>query len=128
MDLNTEYANLVNTLKINSNAAGKKITNEAIAERLEISRTYLSSLISGKQEVTMKHIQLFKQVFKDELAGIIAAPPSPKTEDEATQAAILKMLYSEVAKLKAATSGRSLEQCLAEMKADTILNLQDILR
>jgi hypothetical protein len=124
MNLKEEFAFLVKTVKDNVKGAGKKITNEEIAERLSIGRTYLSGLLGGSKDVTKKHIEDFKSHFRDELAGIVR--PSLPGDTINRERALIKVLLQRVAKLEADRLGIPVEVVLKDISQDTMIAWQEL--
>lgn len=124
MNLKEEYNSLVKTVKTSVKKAGGKITNEEMAERLNISRTYLSGLLGGSKEVTKKHIDDFKSHYRDELGGIVK--PSEPGDSVNRERALIKVLMHRVAKLEAERLGMPVELVLAELEKDTMLAWRDL--
>jgi len=124
MNLKEEYNSLVKTVKNAVKLAGGKITNEEMAERLNISRTYLSGLLGGSKEITKKHIDDFKSHFRDELAGIIR--PSGPGDVVNRERALIKVLMDRVAKLEAERLGMPVESVLVELEKDTMIAWRDL--
>jgi transcriptional regulator with XRE-family HTH domain len=124
MNLKEEYNSLVKTVKNTVKERGGKITNEEMAERLNISRTYLSGLLGGSKEVTKKHIDDFKSHYRDELAGVIR--PSEAGDAVNRERALIKVLLHRVAKLEAERLGMPVETVLAELEKDTMIAWRDL--
>jgi len=124
MNLKEEYNSLVKTVKQNIKKAGGKITNEEMAEKLNISRTYLSGLLGGSKDVTKKHIDDFKSHYRDELEGIVK--PSKPGSIVNRERALIKMLYQRLAKLEAERLGIPIEKVMDEMDRDTMIAWRDL--
>ena len=54
--------------------------------------------------------------------------PTADSEEAVTQAALLKVLFNEVSKLKAKVNGVSIEDAAKELDFDTTLAMKDILK
>lgn len=86
MDFREELNNLVFIVKRNSKRKnGKALTNEEIAGKLDITRTYLSDMLSGAKPVAEKNIIVFKEKLKEFL--VIVTP----------EMAMLNVLMDELA-------------------------------
>jgi transcriptional regulator with XRE-family HTH domain len=96
MDYKKEFKRLVEIIKNTAKERGEKLTNEEIAQKLGIKRTYLSDLLSvpGK-DVTAKHVGMFKEVFKNELNKIAHSSLDPKMNSERAMLLALLVDYSE---------------------------------
>lgn len=67
MDLKEEYNLLVETVKNSAAKKGHRLTNTAISGKLKMHRTHFAGLLSGKEQISEKHIEDFKLRFKNEL-------------------------------------------------------------
>lgn len=124
MNLNEEFALLVKKAKDNYKKAKRKLTNEEIGGRLGVGGTYVSGMIGGSKKVTRKHINDFEAHFKSELNGVVA--PAPPGDPLNRERAMLKVLWQEVAKLKAEKLGVSVDAILDELDRDTILTSRNL--
>lgn len=124
MELKEQFNELVKSVKIKAKEKGKKITNEEIADKMSIGRTYLSGLLGGSKEVTKKHIEDFKSHFQNELQGI--EKPAPAGDKLNRERAIIKVLMHRVAKLEAERLGMPVKDVLAELEKDTMIAWSDL--
>src|SRR5687767_3079643 len=124
MKLFEEYSNLVKTIKSKTKQGGGKITNEEIAKRLGLTRTYFSTLLNGTVPVKEKHIEDLKAHFQEVFSEVEKpALPGDKINRER---AIIKVLMHEVAILKADKEGITFAEALAKLKQSTSLVLDDL--
>jgi transcriptional regulator with XRE-family HTH domain len=123
MKLQEEYNSIVNYLQIHVKEGNKKLSKEKIAKRLNLSRGHFSALLNGNEEIKRFHLDQIRAEFKDELSG-----SANNTDEAVVQAATIKMLYNEVAKLKSKVTGQSYEDCLNDMEQSTISIVKDILK
>lgn len=124
MELQKEFVLLVKSAKENYKKAGRRLTNEEIGDRLSIGGTYVSGMMGGSKKVTQKHIEDFKSHFKQELNGLVK--PAPPGDPINRERAMIKVLYQEVAKLKADKLGVSVKEILDEFDRDTMIGLRDL--
>lgn len=123
MNLKEEYNSLVETVKMSVKKSGGKITNEEIAARLSISRTYLSGLLGGSKEVTKKHIDDFKSHFRDEIKGVYI----PQIDDNLNpERALMLALLQDYAEWKAEVTGVSFEDVKKGVQKKANLILDDL--
>ncbi|RPE05510.1 hypothetical protein EGT74_24305 [Chitinophaga lutea] len=93
MNLKEEYQELVKKLKEVAAEGGVKLRNADIAQKLGYNPDYFSSLNGKSGSVTQDHINQFKNVFGDQLAGkpiLIAPPGAPLNPQTALMLAILE--------------------------------------
>lgn len=96
MDLNKELEIKIEIVKKSIKEAGGNITQEEMAERLGKSRTYLSRLKKGQENVSPQFLAFFNETFKQFLPN----------EHEVTKADIavlqssVAVMIAEIAKLK----------------------------
>lgn len=124
MKLTEEYNRLVKSVKDSVKAKGGKITNEQLAKKVGLTRTYFSSLLGGSEAVKEKHIEDFKAHFRDELRGI--EKPAPAGDKLNRERALIKVLLHEVARLKSKDEKIPFAQALEELKQSTNLVLDDL--
>lgn len=118
MDYKKELQTLVEQLKTKAKEEGIKVSNQDIAKRMRITRTYLSDLLGepGK-EVSAKHVEGFILRFADELKGIFK--PSSPNDELNRERAMVKAYRMRIAKLEAIVYNKTLEECLRDLDRDT---------
>lgn len=125
MDYKKELKKLVETVKANAKASGKKLSNEEIAQRIDKTRTYLSDLLNPDgPNVSESLIALFKQKFYYELQGA-TIPGKPKDPNNLVRAYV-KTIVQRQADFEARVTGRRREDILAEIERETIENLKEL--
>jgi transcriptional regulator with XRE-family HTH domain len=113
MTLTEELKTLVELVKRNAKRKGEKITQEMIAQKFGVSRTYLSDMLSGRESVSNKTIVLFKEALKDYL--IIITP----------EMALLSVLMEEMAEYKSQKERISKKKIIEDWKNKANSKLAD---
>jgi transcriptional regulator with XRE-family HTH domain len=124
MKLSDEYSLLVKSIKNKVKERGERITNEEIAKRLGLTRTYFSSLLNETTPIKAKHIEDLKAHFQMDLSSI--DKPAPAGDKLNRERAIIKVLIHEVARLKAKDEGITFDEALSKLKQSTSLVLDDL--
>src|SRR5688572_30066630 len=71
MDLKDQFRNIVEQIKTSIRREnGKPLRNEDIAARLGYERSYFSSLLGTRGEVTVDHIKLIQLEFSEDFKGV----------------------------------------------------------
>ena len=113
MDYKEELKALVELVKRNSKRRKEKITQGDIAEKYGVTRTYLSDLISGKREVTKKHVDDFKLKLRDQLFDITP------------EMALLNVLMEDYAEYKSKNTTSSKEDIIKDIQNKANSKLAD---
>lgn len=120
MDYQKQLIELIKKIKEHYKKTGRRITQEAIAEKMYIGKTYLSNLISGTQPTSEKHVTILREQFHAELSEVNKIGEDKPTYDQA----LLKVILREVAKLKAKSEKIDYEKALEEIddKVDLLMS------
>jgi len=124
MDFKKQLQDLVKSVKNASKQNGVTLRNEDIAKRLGVSRTYMSDLLGSNADVTEKNIALFKERFRDELAGIVR--PSEPGDQGNRERALIRVLMQRVAKLESERLGIPVELVMKDLEQDTMIAWRDL--
>jgi hypothetical protein len=118
MDYKKKYKELISQIKVVAKREnGKPMRNEDIAIRLGYERSYFSTLLGERGEVTDKHIRVLQNEFREELD---VANNNILNNDEGTYKSIAEGLREELKQTK--------EQLAALQKSlDTLLQRQLII-
>lgn len=122
MDSNKDLLEVVEFLKNESKLSKEKVTNAQIAEAIGITRGHFQKYLNGSEGVPENTISLIKRAFKK----YFESSPIVNSDEELVNMAILKVLYKEVAKLKAKAENRDLEACLDDLEDDTKLIMREL--
>jgi hypothetical protein len=98
MDYKKKYKDLVSQIKAAAKREnGKPLRNEDIAERLGYERSYFSTLLGERGEVTEKHVRVLQNEFREELD---VANNNILEDDEGTYKSIAQNLREELKQTK----------------------------
>jgi transcriptional regulator with XRE-family HTH domain len=110
-----------------------------ISQETGFNKSSVSKYLNGSQEPSVNFLKAFYKWFNEsgkkvshENAvnedAVDYVTPEVKTEQDVVQAASIKVLYNELAKLKAKMYNMPVKDCLEELKQNTSLIIEDILR
>jgi hypothetical protein len=96
-----------------------------IYELLEWNKSSMSSVMNGRRDVPIAIWERFQEVYKNANRALM---PSLESKEQFVQAATVKMLFNEVAKIKSKVFSLDYQECVTELEQNTISILRDMIR
>lgn len=114
MNPKEEFKKLVDLIKSRPRAGGGRWRNEDIAHRLRLNPNYFSTLTGKSGIVTDEHIDHLKEVFADELAGIVRE--AAKSPDSIPDTAVLYAMLEDYAERVQKMDGTPKDEVLKKIR------------